>query len=61
MDGGWVLDQSALALQDSQKDTYYILHYIAEPFTWKKIKAIKHKDVKNKNNYKSLKQGINNL
>ena len=38
MDGGWVLEQSALALQDDQKDTYYILHYIVEPFLYKKQK-----------------------
>jgi len=29
---GWVLDPSLVALQDNQKEAYYILHYIAEHF-----------------------------
>jgi len=55
MDGGGFLYQSSLALQDSQKNTYYILYYIAEQFLRKKIKVIKHINIKNKNDHKILK------
>jgi len=33
MGWGWILYQSLLALQQAEKDTYYILHYIAEQFS----------------------------
>ena len=33
---GWVLAQSSLALQQPEKNIYYILYYIAEQFFIKK-------------------------